>query len=91
MVIKKKRYGKDFFFLCLDVCLLAFPFPAPNNLQKLWQTYPEAMCTGSRGAMDNASDYGSEDCRFESCRDRSFFKMVVMVHFWNVMKRSSFM
>ena len=21
----------------------------------------------SYGAMDNASDYGSEDCRFESC------------------------
>jgi hypothetical protein len=28
--------------------------------------------TGSRGATDNASDYGSEDCRFESCRDRIF-------------------
>ena len=27
----------------------------------------------SRGATDNASDYGSEDCRFESCRDRNFF------------------
>ena len=26
----------------------------------------------SRGATDNASDYGSEDCRFESCRDRHF-------------------
>ena len=25
---------------------------------------------GTRGAMDNASDYGSEDCRFESCRVR---------------------
>ena len=26
----------------------------------------------SRGATDNASDYGSEDCRFESYRDRHF-------------------
>jgi hypothetical protein len=24
----------------------------------------------SCGAMDNASDYESEDCRFESCQDR---------------------
>ena len=28
--------------------------------------------TWSHGATDNASDYGSEDCRFESCWDRSF-------------------
>ena len=31
------------------------------------------VCHRSRGATDNASDYGSEDCRFESCRDRNFF------------------
>ena len=31
-----------------------------------------------RGAMDNASDYGSEDSRFESWRGRCFFvKMLV--------------
>ena len=36
----------------------------------------ECVFTGhhwSRGATDNASDYGSEDCRFESCRDRFLF------------------
>lgn len=27
----------------------------------------------SHGATDNASDYGSEDCRFESCWDRQPF------------------
>ena len=27
----------------------------------------------SSGATDNASDYGSEDCRFESCLDRNLF------------------
>ena len=27
----------------------------------------------ARGATDNASDYGSEDCRFESCRARKPF------------------
>ena len=27
----------------------------------------------ARGATDNASDYGSEDCRFESCRARILF------------------
>ncbi len=25
-----------------------------------------------RGLMDKASDFGSEDCRFESCRGRNF-------------------
>ena len=36
----------------------------------------ECVFTGhhwSRGATDNASDYGSEDCRFESCQDRKSF------------------
>ncbi len=27
----------------------------------------------SCGAMDNASDYESEDCRFDSCQDRYLF------------------
>ena len=31
-----------------------------------------AAITGSCGAMDNASDYGSEDSRFESWQDRWF-------------------
>ena len=35
--------------------------------------------TGSRGATDNASDYGSEDCRFESCRDRQFFGLIYTI------------
>jgi hypothetical protein len=30
----------------------------------------ECMKSRSHGATDNASDYGSEDCRFESCWDR---------------------
>ncbi len=29
-----------------------------------------ALYQRSCGAMDNASDYESEDCRFESCQDR---------------------
>lgn len=28
---------------------------------------------GASGAMDNASDYGSEDCRFDSCLARHLF------------------
>ena len=31
------------------------------------------VITRSRGATDNASDYGSEDWRFESSRDRNIF------------------
>ncbi|CAN8183948.1 unnamed protein product [Coccothraustes coccothraustes] len=29
--------------------------------------------SGASGAMDNASDYGSEDCRFDSCLARICF------------------
>ncbi len=29
--------------------------------------------------MDNASDYESEDCRFESCQDRNYFVPVMKV------------
>ena len=34
----------------------------------------------ARGATDNASDYGSEDCRFESCRARinSFLPVFIL-------------
>ena len=29
---------------------------------------------GPRGAMDNASAYGAEDCRFDPCRGRVLFR-----------------
>ena len=32
------------------------------------------------GAMDNASDYGSEDCRFDSCLARTFFSSPLGAH-----------
>ncbi|KAK6731262.1 hypothetical protein RB195_007622 [Necator americanus] len=32
-----------------------------------------------RGAMDNASAYGAEDCRFESCRGRELFAPRLLV------------
>ena len=35
-------------------------------LSDIYNLHPRA-----RGATDNASDYGSEDCRFESCRARN--------------------
>src|SRR5215510_2351535 len=31
-----------------------------------------------RGAMDNASAYGAEDCRFESCRGRNFCRFSML-------------
>ena len=48
---------------------------------------------GSCGLMDKASDFGSEDCRFESCHDRkSFFlsfkaiwKEAYLSEKWNLM------
>ena len=40
-----------------------------NILITLWTKF---ICGRARGAMDNASDYGSEDSRFESWRARTF-------------------
>ena len=34
-----------------------------------------------RGLMDKASDFGSEDCRFESCRGRNFFNVLTTCNF----------
>ena len=37
-----------------------------------WPSFTPVVATRSCGAMDNASDYGSEDSRFESWQDRNF-------------------
>ena len=37
-------------------------------------TFFDSLIIRSRGATDNASDYGSEDWRFESSRDRNIFQ-----------------
>ena len=44
--------------------------PAGNKL-----TYIRIAIIWARGAMDNASDYGSEDSRFESWRARAFVQL----------------
>ncbi len=36
----------------------------------VWQADQLQLCQRSCGAMDKASDYKSEDFRFESCQDR---------------------
>ncbi len=56
----------------------------------------ECMKSRSHGATDNASDYGSEDCRFESCWDRPnlFFLYSILAHGnWaaNVWKSNAFL
>ena len=33
--------------------------------------------------MDKASDFGSEDCRFESCHDRNSFLVLVLILQYN--------
>jgi hypothetical protein len=38
--------------------------------------WPDPHYQSSCGAMDNASDYESEDCRFESCQDRFPFIVI---------------
>ncbi len=42
-----------------------------KDLDRLvWQADQLQACQRSCGAMDNASDYESQDCRFKSCQDR---------------------
>ena len=38
------------------------------------------ISVGPRGLMDKASDFGSEDCEFESRRGRSILNVVIVVH-----------
>ena len=42
----------------------------------------QKMCR-PRGLMDKASDFGSEDCRFESCRGRTI-DVVFIQHYLTV-------
>jgi hypothetical protein len=41
-------------------------------MQQVYKMAGHRKYCGSCGAMDNASDYESEDCRFESCQDRFY-------------------
>ncbi len=42
-----------------------------KDLDRLvWQGDQLQLMSEGRGAMDNASDYESEDCRFEPCQDQ---------------------
>ena len=38
------------------------------------------ICVGPRGLMDKASDFGSEDCEFESRRGRYFIENCFEYH-----------
>ena len=38
------------------------------------------------GLMDKASDFGSEDCRFESCQGRNFFSLFLLNFFTKLSK-----
>uniref|UniRef100_A0A1I7TJA7 Secreted protein n=1 Tax=Caenorhabditis tropicalis TaxID=1561998 RepID=A0A1I7TJA7_9PELO len=68
----------------LKIAISFFPFFSHNSLPPmLHQVKVISWCrtvvasNWPRGAMDNASAYGAEDCRFESCRGRNFFCLVV--------------
>ena len=53
--------------------LLFIPNGAFMNRAITPTSKPPSTSKWSSGATDNASDYGSEDCRFESCLDRIIF------------------
>lgn len=44
-----------------------------------------------RGLMDKASDFGSEDCRFESCRGRYIFATFVCQFCQNYLSNNLFL
>jgi hypothetical protein len=49
----------------IEIIYFSMAWKETNKLKKR-----DHMFKRSCGAMDNASDYESEDCRFESCQDR---------------------
>ena len=69
--------------VCVYVCVCVCVYVCVCDLQLINVVSILQYITRSRGAMDNASDYGSEDCRFESCRDRNF------ILFYHEKERSS--
>ena len=46
------------------ISIISYQFSKSNH--------PPSVLARARGAMDNASDYGSEDSRFESWRARNY-------------------
>ena len=56
---------------------MSFGNGAPNvtlsACRVMWLHVATYRQLGACGAMDNASDYESEDCRFESCQAQIFF------------------
>ena len=47
---------------------------------KLFIIFCQMQCLyWSRGLMDKASVFGTEDCRFESCRDRLAWSILLQI------------
>jgi hypothetical protein len=57
-----------------NLCRLSFNHSADYGILRKCSSLQ-----GSCGAMDNASDYGSEDSRFDSWQDRRFFLCHILV------------
>ena len=67
--LNKTFFGFNFLSLMRHSCS---PFDTVLNRKVLYRTVA-VIIERVRGATDNASDYGSEDSRFESWRARIFF------------------
>ena len=50
--------------------------PAQCEYPLLGKKFVLTVVTQARSVMDNASDFGSEDCRFDSCRARGINRIL---------------
>ena len=55
--------------------LIAPPLASPGS-GSMPPLSARSLCPGSCGLMDKAPDFGSGDCRFESCHGRSFLPFI---------------
>ena len=68
--VKGQRRPSTYF---LRVLIDQHPFHGSNEYPRERNLLTAFQSGGSRGLMDKASVFGTEDCRFDPCRDQRFF------------------
>ena len=71
----KGRKGPSTYFL--RVLIDQHPFHGSNEYPRERNLLTAFKSGGSRGLMDKASVFGTEDCRFDPCRDQRFFFLLL--------------
>ncbi len=69
-----------------NFCKILIKNDATNRLSIFDLIHKAKACINKRscGAMDNASAYGAEDCRFDPCQDRFFSLIIIIKNNYNI-------